>query len=230
MAGTTGGIWTVANTNATITAGGILTGVNTGTDTVKYTVSNICGIATATKLVNINTVPNSGTINGLSIGCAGNTIALSDAAGGGVWTSSNASLASVASSGVVTLFAAGTVTISYTITNICSATSATHPITIKSVSDCSGGGGTAVYPVTTNDADELKVYPNPNNGSFNMNLISGINEPVEVTITNVIGEKISQFTTTTNMVTNIILNKAAGIYILSANTIHGRFVAKITVE
>ena len=63
-----------------------------------------------------------------------------------------------------------------------------------------------------------------------MNLISGINEPVEVTITNVIGEKISQFTTTTNMVTDIILNKAAGIYILSANTIHGRFVAKITVE
>lgn len=230
VAGTTGGVWSVTNTNATITAGGILTGVNTGTDTVKYTVSNTCGIATATKLVTINTVPNAGTINGLSIGCAGNTIALSDAAGGGVWTSSNASLASVASSGVVTLFAAGTVTISYTITNSCGATSATHPIAIKAATDCSGGGGTGVNQVTTNDGDELKVYPNPNNGSFNMNLISGINEPVEVTITNVIGEKISQFTTTTNMLTDIILNKVPGIYILSANTIHGRFVAKITVE
>jgi hypothetical protein len=49
--------------------------------------------------------------------CAGNNVSLSCATNGGVWSSSNASIATVNASGVVTTVSAGTVTISYTITS-----------------------------------------------------------------------------------------------------------------
>ena len=51
--------------------------------------------------------------------CAGSSLALSDATSGGVWSSSNTAIATVtASTGIVTGVAAGTDTITYTVTNI----------------------------------------------------------------------------------------------------------------
>ena len=77
---------------------------------------------------------------------------------------------------------------------------------------------------------ELKLAPNPNKGVFTMNLLSDNNEQVQVIITNILGEKVKEFTATTNTDTEINLNAAAGIYLLSANTEHGRYVARVVVN
>lgn len=47
-----GGVWSCSNARATV-AGGILTGVSAGADTVLYTISNSCGARVATKAISI---------------------------------------------------------------------------------------------------------------------------------------------------------------------------------
>ena len=63
-----------------------------------------------------------------------------------------------------------------------------------------------------------------------MNLTSDINQDVHVIITNVLGEKVKEFTTTTNKVTELQINDAAGIYLLTASTANGRHVAKVIIN
>jgi len=82
----------------------------------------------------------------------------------------------------------------------------------------------------TADGSELNIAPNPSKGTFAMTLQSASNEPVQVLITNILGEKVKEFTATTNMVTNINLNAATGIYLLSATTTSGRYVARIVIN
>jgi len=51
----TGGVWSLSNTNATVSAGGIITGAMSGSDIATYTVTNACGTATATYTIDVNT-------------------------------------------------------------------------------------------------------------------------------------------------------------------------------
>ncbi|MES2703127.1 MAG: FG-GAP-like repeat-containing protein [Bacteroidota bacterium] len=108
---TTGGAWTVSNSNATISGSGVVSGVGAGTVTVSYTVTNVCGTAQATKIVTVNAVPISGT----ATVCAGSATTLTFPVSGGSWTSGNTAVAVVGSSnGVVTGVSVGTSMISYT--------------------------------------------------------------------------------------------------------------------
>ena len=43
-----GGVWSAGNSNATISATGLITGITAGTDIITYTVTNSCGSAFAT--------------------------------------------------------------------------------------------------------------------------------------------------------------------------------------
>jgi uncharacterized protein YjdB len=114
-----GGIWLASNGNAVVAGPGIIDGVTVGVDSIFYQVSNACGTSVATKIIPVNPVPVVGPITGASVECTGASITLSDAVGGGVWTSSTSSVASIGvSSGIVTAIAPGTTTISYTVTNI----------------------------------------------------------------------------------------------------------------
>ena len=125
---TTGGIWSVTNTHATV-IGGVVTGMTSGIDTIMYLVSNTCGTDTATKLININTIPNAGTISGPSTVCVGNIITLTDATTGGVWSATNTN--AIVIGGVVTASTAGIDTIRYTVTNSCGADTAIHTVTVN---------------------------------------------------------------------------------------------------
>ena len=93
-AATTSGVYTVTVTNCGSTS-------STGTT------------VTVASPINVASITN----NGSSTVCFGNNISLSCATSGGVWSSSDASIATVNASGVVTTVSAGTVTISYTITS-----------------------------------------------------------------------------------------------------------------
>ena len=135
----TGGVWSSSNGNATVDGSGNVTGVSGGTSTISYTVTNSCGSASATTVVTVNAF-TAGSISGASSVTAGLTITLSDAVSGGVWSASNSN-ATVSGVGLVTGVTAGTVTISYAVTNTCGSVSATDVITVNA-SGVSGITGT----------------------------------------------------------------------------------------
>ncbi len=110
---TTSGVWTSGNTlAATISSSGVITSVDPGTATITYTVTNMCGTDVATTIITVNPLP--AVIAGPSAVCVGTTINLTNATGGGSWSSAHAT-ASVDATGTVSGIAAGTARISYTL-------------------------------------------------------------------------------------------------------------------
>lgn len=126
-----GGVWSSSNPSiATISGTGTITGIAAGIATISYTVTNSCGTATSIKMITVNPLPAAGSITGASAVCILSNITLSDLTVGGSWSSSNMSIADISSSGIVSGTAAGTVMISYTVSNICGTATATKPITV----------------------------------------------------------------------------------------------------
>jgi len=127
-----GGAWSSSNGNATITIGGVVTGINPGTDTMSYTVSGVCGIASASQVITVSIYPVAGSITGAASVCQGANDTLTDLASGGVWSSSNTSIATVGSlTGIVTGASAGTDNIVYTVTNACGSVNTLYTITVN---------------------------------------------------------------------------------------------------
>jgi hypothetical protein len=126
---TAGGTWSMTTGNATITSGGVVTGVTPGADTAVYTVTNACGSTSVTKEITILPLPSVSAITGATSLCVGSAITLSSATSGGVWSASNGN-AIVSSSGVVTGVATGMDTIMYTVTTACGSATATTIVTI----------------------------------------------------------------------------------------------------
>jgi hypothetical protein len=124
--GTPGGAWSSSNTAvATVTAGGIVSGVSGGTATISYTVATACGTAVATHAVTVNALPAISPITGTLSVCVGATTTLSDATSGGVWSSGNTAIATVGTAGTCYGVSAGTTPISYTVTNTSGCTAST---------------------------------------------------------------------------------------------------------
>lgn len=70
--------------NATITTGGLVTGITPGVDTISYTISGACGLASVTKTITVNLLPTVGAISGPSTVCAGASILLTNTTPGGM--------------------------------------------------------------------------------------------------------------------------------------------------
>jgi|GEM_PF-294512 len=135
---------------------GYQTGVGTytviGTDATTTCTNMMTGNATVA-LSSVPAAPD--TISGRTSACAGSTTTLTDSTSGGVWSSSDASVASINSAGVVTGISSGTANILYTVSNTsgCSASTSTI-VTINALPAiyqvtgggvfCSGGTGVAV--------------------------------------------------------------------------------------
>lgn len=107
-----GGNWTSSDASiATITGGGLVTGMNAGNANMTYQLPTGC---TTTKLVTINALPNP--ITGTTNVCQGSQTVLSNTTPGGVWTSSSPVNAAVgASTGIVTGGTTGFATVYYTL-------------------------------------------------------------------------------------------------------------------
>ncbi|MCX6209992.1 MAG: Ig-like domain-containing protein [Bacteroidetes bacterium] len=143
---TAGGTWTSSNTSlATVSTGGIVTGVAPGIDTIKYTVTNGAG-CTDSVIFSI-TVTSSITVSpivGASSVCMGATLLLTDATAGGTWNSSDLSIAAVVN-GTVYPIAPGVVAITYTVgSGACAAVASKNVIIYESPNVGAITGNTAI--------------------------------------------------------------------------------------
>lgn len=116
---TAGGVWSSDNNAvATVNSSGMVTGIAAGSAVISYTVTNGDGcVAEATAAVSVNPWPVLDPITGISSLCVGTSTALSNSTPGGTWSSSNPAVAVIDAGGLVTGLAAGTATITYTMTN-----------------------------------------------------------------------------------------------------------------
>jgi sugar lactone lactonase YvrE/uncharacterized protein YjdB len=124
--------WRSSNTAiATVSASGVVTGVTAGTATITYRVTNSCSTTFSTKAVTVIALPVAGTITGGTSVCETKAITLSHSGAAGAWSSGSTGTATVSGSGIVTGIAAGSVVISYTVSNACGTAVTTKPITVN---------------------------------------------------------------------------------------------------
>ena len=94
-------------------------------------------------------------------------------------------------------------------------------------------GDTAVISGISQQAtanDILQLYPDPNRGSFIICLSAGTAGQAQITITNILGQKIKEITTTTNKKEQVQLTAPPGMYFINAVTEHGMFSGKVVVQ
>ncbi len=109
------GTWTISNPAvATISTTGDLISISVGSATVTYTTPDGC-IATAP--VNVANMPDP--ISGMSVLCTGSSTPLTETVPGGTWSSSNAAVATVTGTGMVTALTGGTAVITYAMSPAC---------------------------------------------------------------------------------------------------------------
>ena len=135
--GTSGGTWSTVSATATVVGStGVVTGVSGGNATISYTLPAGCFV---TQVVTVNA---DAPIAGTSSVCNGYTTTLSDATtGGGTWNSSNTSVATINSSGLVTGLLVGPTTISFTATTTaCVTTFSFNVIAPPTAYTVTGGG------------------------------------------------------------------------------------------
>jgi len=129
--GVAGGAWSSSNTAvATTDSTGTVSGLNSGTTTITYKITNSCGTTSRTANVTVNRTAS--VIGGTSTICIGTTTTLSDSTPGGTWSCSNAA-ATISNAGVVSGVSADTATITYTLTNSCGTSVANVAITVMQI-------------------------------------------------------------------------------------------------
>ena len=143
---TPGGVWSSSDSAvaAIDPVFGVVVGGTSGIVTLSYSVSNTCGTTTVTYVDTVNSLPVAGAISGSTSICMGSSTVLSDTTAGGTWSTSDGTIASVDATGTVTGVATGTATISYTLFDVCGATTVTSTVTVNSlpVVDAIVGAGT----------------------------------------------------------------------------------------
>ncbi len=147
---TAGGTWSTSSAGiATISAAGVLTGVSGGTVVISYSVSGACGTGVRTMAVTVTGSTITGTITGTTTVATGFTTTLYNSVSGGTWSSSNPSVATINTSGLVSGVAVGTTVISYAVSGCSGVAYATTIVTVTAANCISGNvlfsAGTAYY-------------------------------------------------------------------------------------
>ena len=217
----TGGTWVSRHdTIATITGGGVITGIELGKDTVDYYVTTAFGRSRVSKSIYVNEAPIITLLAPASIALGGYyTLTVSPT--GGTFTTSNPAMAPLVGYGFFVILDTGTTRFTYTKTNGCGTRSKFVDVRLP--------GATEVKSVGAGMAN-LSIFPNPTQGALTVNLVSGVKEEVVMILTNLTGQKVQEFTVPSNTATNIVVDQAAGIYLLTAVTKDGnRHSARITI-
>jgi len=242
-----GGVWSASNSNATVASAGpnsaTVTGVSYGQVIITYTVHNGFGSSSNETAVYVNQAPAI-VVKGPSLVALGGDYFLFGYPAGGAWTESNSVRGEIVSTGVVdtaVIVAAGDTlrntavtwcsyvvtktgldTLTYTYTNSCGTRSTNFVINLA--------GPNVFTPVINGSSENLLAYPNPSNGEFTLNLTSPNNETAAITVTDLVGQKVREFTLPTNNRYTVQLDQPAGIYLITAVMPGGsRYYSKITI-
>jgi trimeric autotransporter adhesin len=90
---------------------------------------------------------------------------------------------------------------------------------------------TGITPSDLSEGTELlRVFPNPNDGAFTVRVSSGVNVPVQITVTNILGQKIKEITAATNKDIPLQLRVPNGMYFVNVVTEKRRWCEKVLVE
>ncbi len=176
---------------------------------------------------NADSTPNAGIITGIDSLCPGFSTSLVDTVSGGAWTSSNAAVSSIGSSGIVTAVTAGLDTIAYTVSQGGCSVKATRAFRVLSSLICAEGiGGNPAQKI-----DGVDIFPNPaTDGQFEILINSGKDEAAGIEITNLLGERIKSVSATTNKVTSINLSVPAGVYLINIVTKSQRWNKRVMLN
>jgi uncharacterized protein YjdB len=227
---TPGGTWSTSGTGI-LTVGsltGIVTGVAGGTGYVTYILASTgCKVDTAEV---VYTMP--ATITGAASLFLGTPITLSDVVTGGIWSSSNTLVATVGTgTGHVTGISVGSVTITYATGGICPVT---KHLTVMPSAGRSGPLEVQSGETETERGNAVRVSPNPGDGGFTIYLTWATEETVHITISNVAGMKIKDWSTATvkdgTVSIPVQIDVASGVYLLSVEGIDYRYATKVVVE
>jgi uncharacterized protein YjdB len=127
---TPGGTWSSsAPYIATISTTGVISTLSAGYTYIYYTTGPGCASVTMDTVYGATPIDS---ITGPMVVCVASTITLHDITTGGTWSSSNPSVATISSTGIVSGISAGSVTITYTVTGICGAASRYYPVSVSS--------------------------------------------------------------------------------------------------
>ncbi len=135
-----GGTWSSSATSiGTINpTSGAFSAIAPGTTSITYTVSSVCGTATATMNITVSVAPTA--ITGSLVFCRGTNTTLTNSVSGGTWSTGASYVASVGSStGVVSGIGAGTATVFYSMSSGCFVTVV---VTVNPAPGPIGGGAT----------------------------------------------------------------------------------------
>jgi trimeric autotransporter adhesin len=92
-----------------------------------------------------------------------------------------------------------------------------------------------LFIVGVNDAPlataaDLSLYPNPNNGTFTLNLSTGANQPITVSVTDITGRQVFKTNGLSDKKMELNLNAGAGMYFVHVATTTGTITRKIVVQ
>ncbi len=76
----------------------------------------------------------------------------------------------------------------------------------------------------------FSAYPNPSNSNITVSVKTALSEPIKLSVSNLLGQVINEFTITTNKENEINLDVPDGLYFLSAKTPTGRVSQKILIS
>jgi len=221
---------TATSTGSTVTPSGTTympTVGYSGPDTFSVRVTD--GIYSDTIKVYVTNIlyPNAGVITGVDSVCPGLTANWADTASGGVWTSSNTSVATVSASGVVTGVTPGSAVISYTVTNFCGSASAVKTMRVLATVPCFAEVAGAEARLVRNAV----VYPNPNSGSFSVQLTGyPVKKTADLTIYDVTGRLLVREKMETTLIKELRVNLQAGTYLLEVSTDEGKLFKALNIN
>lgn len=197
-----------------------------GVDSLKVSVTD--GIATSnlTIRIDIDSLPSAGIISGTDSVCPGYSVALTETRGGGIWSSSNISVSTVSTSGIVTGINPGVDTIIYTVVTDCGVVSAIFPFIVSSWGFCHTGIG------FVNSPNELiAIYPNPFTGSFCIKPDITQNTPVKIHITDLLGRSLLEFTDLSGDQLSVNMQDyPSGVYIVFMSSGTNTYTARVIKE
>lgn len=196
------------NGNAT----GVTSQSYTVSDPANYSVlvsnGNCASAMSLATTITSNNVPAS--IGGETTVVAGSTTQLTSATPGGVWTS-NSSVATVSSTGLVTGVTAGSAIITYTVTNSCGSSSVTQFVNVTSAS-------VTVWPNPATNNVQV-IFTGPTTTGFVINIVNSSNTLVR---TENVGIQTINSTVSTSFNVNSLPN---GTYFISIYDTQGHLIS-----